>query len=378
MALLALTHDCGRAASPPTQPALSNHESVVAPASNSPSGANLDWIKVGRSQKGFVAERSGRKFIPWGFNYDRDYKMRLIEDYWDVEWRTVMQDFREMKNLGANVVRLHLSFGKFMDGPDQPNQKALERMALLVKLAEETGLYLDVTGLGCYRKADIPGWYDAMSETERWQAQSRFWEALARCCRSSPAIFCYDLMNEPIVPQAQRPPKDWMAGELAGYSYVQFISLDQAGRPRPEIARQWIAQLVSAIRRQDSRHLVTVGLLPNSLETPVSASGFPPQKIAEKLDFICVHIYPKSGKLNEDLKLLRGFRAGKPVVIEEIFPLDCQMAELRQFLERSRKGASGWITFYWGQTPEELSQLRTPAAALMRASLELFRELNPN
>ena len=32
---------------------------------------------------------SGRPFVPWGFNYDRDYKMRLIEEYWDKEWNTV-------------------------------------------------------------------------------------------------------------------------------------------------------------------------------------------------------------------------------------------------------------------------------------------------
>jgi hypothetical protein len=185
-------------------------------------------------------------------------------------------------------------------------------------------------------------------------------------------------MNEPVVPQGQRSPADWMAGELGGFSYVQFISLDQASRPRPEIARQWIAELVAAIRRRDTRHLVTVGLLPNSLETPVSMSGFPPRKIAEKLDFICIHLYPKSGNLKEDLQLLHGFRVRKPVVIEEIFPLDCQLSDLRQFLERSRTDAAGWIGFYWGQTPELLSQLGTSSAAVTRRWLEAFRALNPN
>jgi hypothetical protein len=116
--------------------------------------------------------------------------MRLIEDYWDAEWQTVVQDFRKMKNLGANVVRIHLSVGKLMAAPDQANTNALERLGSLVKLAEETGLYLDVTGLGCYRKSDIPGWYNRLGETERWQVQARFWEAVARCCRSSAAIFC--------------------------------------------------------------------------------------------------------------------------------------------------------------------------------------------
>ena len=34
-----------------------------------------------------------------------------------------------MKKLGANVVRIHLQIGKFMDGPDKPNDKALDRLA---------------------------------------------------------------------------------------------------------------------------------------------------------------------------------------------------------------------------------------------------------
>lgn len=45
----------------------------------------------------------------------------------------------------------------------------------MLALAEETGLYLDVTGLGCYRKSDTPAWYDALDEAARWQAQAKFW-----------------------------------------------------------------------------------------------------------------------------------------------------------------------------------------------------------
>lgn len=40
--------------------------------------------------------------------------MRLLEDYWAEEWETVAQDFREIRDLGANVVRIHLQLGRFM------------------------------------------------------------------------------------------------------------------------------------------------------------------------------------------------------------------------------------------------------------------------
>jgi hypothetical protein len=343
-----------------------------------PAKRALDWIKVSRNKHGFVCASSGRPFIPWGFNYDRDYKSRLLEDYWEAEWPTVVEDFREMKQLGANVVRVHLQFAKFMDAADRPNEKALEHLGRLVKLAEDTGLYLDLTGLGCYRKQDVPAWYSGMSEKERWATQARFWEAVAARCAGDPAIFCYDLMNEPIVPGGKRPPGDWLTGELGGFNYCQFISLDQAGRPRPEIARQWVARLVAAIRKHDRRHLITVGLLPNSLETPVSISGFVPGKVAGDLDFISVHIYPKTGHLEEDLRLLRGFRIGKPVVIEETFPLTCTPKELGQFIERSRKDAAGWLGFYWGQTPAELSKSTSIGDSLLAGWLKLFQELRPN
>jgi hypothetical protein len=343
-----------------------------------PTNATLEWITVSNDERGFVFASSGQQFIPWGFNYDRDYKSRLLEDYWEAEWPTVIEHLRQMKQLGANVVRVHLQFARFMDAADRPNERALERLGRLVKLAEEAKLYLDLTGLACYRKKDVPAWYSALGEAARWEAQAHFWEAIAKCCAASPAIFCYDLMNEPIVPAEARKPGDWLTGELGGFVYCQFITLDQGARPRPEIARQWVAKLTAAIRKHDQWHLVTVGLLPFSLGADGGGSGFAPLTIATNLDFICVHIYPKTGHLEEDLKTLQGFQVGKPVVIEETFPLDCSAADLKEFIGRSKPYAAGWIGFYWGQTPAELSKSTNIGDALAAAWLKVFQEMKPN
>ena len=116
-------------------------------------------LVVSEDCRGFVTATSFKPFIPLGFNYDRDYRMRLLEDYWDSEWDTIVRDFAEMKALGANVVRIHLQFAKFMRGPDELNAASLKRLGRLLALAERTGVYLDLTGLGCYRKADVPAWY---------------------------------------------------------------------------------------------------------------------------------------------------------------------------------------------------------------------------
>jgi hypothetical protein len=334
----------------------------------------MPWVQVAKDKKSFVVELTGKKFTPWGFNYDHDTEGRLIEDYWDKEWDKVEAHFGQMKKLGANVVRIHLQVAKFMDAADKPNEKALDRLTKLLGLAEKNHIYLDITGLGCYQKADVPAWYDKLSETDRWDAQASFWEAVAGRCAKSPSIFCYDLMNEPVVPGGKRKEGEWLTGELAGKHYVQFISLDQADRPRPTIARQWVKHLVASIHKYDKRHMITLGLLPNSLDGPGITSGFVPNKIVDDLDFLSVHFYPEKGKVDEALKTLADFAVGKPVVIEETFPLRCSMEELGQFIDKSKKVASGWIGFYWGKPPEELRQSNTISDAMTLGWLEYFEK----
>jgi hypothetical protein len=336
----------------------------------------MPWVRVADDKHGFVLSTSARPFVPWGFNYDHDENGRLLEDYWDKEWPKVVADFREMKQLGANVVRIHLQIAKFMTDRERMNQANLDRLGRLVALAEKLGMYLDVTGLACYRKKDVPDWYDRLGEEERWAVQSRFWEAVAERCAKRPAIFCYDLMNEPVVPGGARKPGDWLGppflGSDSGY-FVQCIALDQKDRPRPAIARQWCHRLVTAIRKHDQCHLVTVGLVPWSLDRPGLTSGFVPKEIAPELDFVAVHLYPEKDKIKQAMETLSGFDVDKPVIIEEMFPLNCSIPEFDRFLGESRKTACGWIGFYWGKTLEECRKSKTIQDAVMIRWLEVFQ-----
>src|SRR5579859_6049422 len=97
--------------------------------------ADMPWIAVSKDKKGFVLDPTGKQFTPWGFNYDRDHEERLLEDYWVKEWDKVESHFGQMKKLGANVVRIHLQVGRFMDGPEKPNEKSLDRLGKLLELA---------------------------------------------------------------------------------------------------------------------------------------------------------------------------------------------------------------------------------------------------
>jgi hypothetical protein len=316
-------------------------------------GRPLAWIRTSADKTHFVCDGTSNRFVVWGFNYDHDDAGRLLEYYWADDWAKVTNDFREMKSLGANVVRVSPQLCCLMKSPEQPDETNLARLGMLVRLAEENGLYLDVTALGCYHKDEVPAWYDAMDESARWKVQARCWRAVAGVCKDSPAIFCYDLMNEP-VPSGDTKG-DWLPGQPMGGSYfVQRLTTDMHGRTEQEIAKEWITEMSAAIRAVDKRHMITVGLACwEETFGPGARSAFRDPDVSAPLDFLCVHYYPRSGKLDEDLAILKLYDIGKPLVIEEIFPLSADAETTAEFIRRSRTDANGWISFYWGKTPEE-------------------------
>jgi hypothetical protein len=259
-----------------------------------------------------------------------------------------------------------------MDGPDKPNARALAELSQLLKLAEQKGIYLDVTGLASYHIKHRAAWYDALPDKDRWAAQACFWEAVSETCAKSPAVFCYDLLNEPVA-GGQR--KDgWYAGRMGDYEFVQHLSLDQGDRSQAEIAKEWTHIMVLAIHKHDQVHQITIGMLP--------AWGPPPDVVGTKLDFIAVHIYPSTGKVAEAIKNLKQFDIGKPIVVEETFPLSCGVADERDFLLQSRGIAAGWIGQYPDETPDHLLALQhsgkiTLAQSAYLSWIELFREVGP-
>ncbi|MGZ4962701.1 MAG: cellulase family glycosylhydrolase [Limisphaerales bacterium] len=342
--------------------------------------ATMDRVVVSPDGHGFILAQSRQPFHPWGFNYGNHGL--LIEDFWNKDWKVLAADFRKMKSMGANVVRVHLQFGKFMLGRNSPNYAAIRQYTRLLKLAEDTGIYLDVTGLACYRPSDVPEWYDNFDTRTRWDAQANFWRAISRAGAASPAIFCYDLMNEPFVPGGPRKPGDWRCGSLlGGYDFVQFIALNTNKYSREEVARAWIGFLRAAIRENDTNTLITVGMLPWS-EKWHFLSGFDPHKCADQLDFISVHIYPDKKIPAEAIECAREFAIGKPLVIEETFPLSCDPPQLEKFLFDSRDYATGWIGHYDGDSLDELDALNrrhklTISQAIYRSWMQLFVKLRP-
>jgi hypothetical protein len=339
-----------------------------------PAQPALEFIRVSEDGRRFVFSSSGRQFTPWGFNYDHDRSNRLVETYWTKEWSAVAEDFDEMKELGANVVRIHLQVSRFMKSARETNDDSLSQLARLLRLAEKTGLYLDVTGLGCYDKKDVPRWYNQLDEAQRWDAQARFWEAVAATCSNSPAVFCYDLMNEPVVTEDKKG-RDWTPGAFGDRYFVQRLTLDFQGRTPEQIAEAWVNKMVAAVRKHDRQHLVTVGAIPWAMTWPTAKPGI---EASTNLDFLSLHFYPKNDEVGKALKALSVYDIGKPIVIEEMFPLSCSVTELDQFIDGSRPLATGWIGFYWGKTIAEYKrQTDSIAEGMTLGWLEYFARKTP-
>lgn len=340
-----------------------------------PEAPAMPRVRVSEDGKRFVLAGSGRTFAPWGFNY-LGRPERLAEDDWQTPegWGRIEGDFRAMRKLGANVVRWHLQFETFMKGPDRVDAGQIARLKKLLGLARESGLYLDLTGLNCFRLKRIPAWYDELAEADRWKAQARFWEAVAETCAGDSAVFCYDLMNEPIIGEPPKGDHPWVGGELGGFHFVQRISNKPAGRDSQEIAEAWIKTLVDAIRRRDRETPVTVGVIPWAQVWPGAKPLFYSPRVARHLDFTSIHFYPAAGKLEKDLAALAVYDIGKPLVVEEIFPLSCSLVDLDRFIDGSADRVDGWISHYFGITPAEYRAGTQPNGAIIAEFLDYWQK----
>ncbi len=313
----------------------------------------MEKIRVSDDGSKFVYSESGKTFVPWGFNYVGRFG-EIIEDSWHEDWPRVEKDFRQMRSLGGNVARIHLQFGTYMTGPDQFNQEQLDRLREMCDLGQAHGLYLDLTGLNLFRLDDIPAWYDELDEAERWEVQERWWAKIAETCAGHPAVFCYDLMNEPVLggkPKEGEPR--WVGGELGGFYFVQRISGEAKGRTSIEIAEAWSKKLTTAIRQQDPHTPITVGAIPWAHVWPAAKPLFYSPEVSKHYDFVSIHLYPGHEKVKEAVAALAVYDIGKPLVVEETFPLGCTIEEMDQFIDGGRDRVDGWISHYFGYTPEE-------------------------
>ncbi|MDV7394755.1 hypothetical protein RZS08_25445, partial [Arthrospira platensis SPKY1] len=123
-----------------------------------------------------------------------------------------------------------------------------------------------------------------MQEPDRWATQAVFWEKVAETVGHSPAVFAYDLMNEPVLGDTST----WTPGAaFGGFHFVQNLTRTPNGRSFTEIIEEWSQLMISAIRMHDTITPITIGLIAcGEIKT-----------WSTDLDFISIHAYPRPDSL---------------------------------------------------------------------------------
>jgi hypothetical protein len=344
----------------------------------------------------FVGASTGVTFVPWGHNYG-PVEGLLDDDSWyqPARFAEIVSDLRELKQMGATVLRIHPQLNKFMTGPTTVKPAAFDQMNRLAVVAEKLGLYLDITGLGAARKADNnlpdtqPGvadaddWLSDTNEEQRWHAQEIWWEEMARRLKDRTSIAWYNLMNEMVAGNAT----EWCGPEFGGLCFVQTITLQLGPRDQGTVLRTWIERMRQAIERGE-------GKLRTQADHTVTASNllFANKTITGDLDDVMLdHTYPgdiqETANVNEVTTEIQAIKAnkitGKPMVLEEFFfALDtdpnppsysCDTTTcLERTMYETRPEVNGWIGHASGTT---LAQ--GVPNILAAAWLQLFQKNTP-
>lgn len=299
-------------------------------------------------------------FTPFGVSYFRPGTGWAPQLWKKFDAEATRQDFRRMKSLGVNCVRVFISFGSFYSEPGRLDPDGLKKFDEFLEIAEEAGIYVHPTGPDHWEGA--PEWAkDRVADDQAVAALEEFWKQFAARYRNRTVIFAYDLRNEPEVPwdspALRQQWSKWVgskypdANALAASWHLSKTNLSLANPPLPDpakagkhlldyqlfresIAENWTARQTAAIKSVDPDALVTVGLIqwsvPALLPGIIHYSGFRPERIAPHVDFMEIHFYPFANGFYEyqpqdevlNLSYLESITReaalpGKPVVIAE-------------------------------------------------------------
>ncbi|MCX8107267.1 MAG: glycoside hydrolase family 5 protein, partial [Verrucomicrobiae bacterium] len=368
----------------------------------------LPKVRVAPDRIGFVTE-DGKPFVPFGVNYFRPGTGWAPQVWKQFDAEATRRDFAILRELGANCVRVFLTYGSFYNTIGQLSQDGLAKFDKFLELAQEAGLYVHPTGPDHWE--GMPEWsrHGRLIDDEAIDAIVSFWKLFAERYRGRNVIFAYDLLNEPEIPWSHPKMREkwnnWLEHRYGsvdrlkvawekGTNSIEFGRIDLPQREstesrvlldyqlfREHLADEWTRRQVAAIKSVDKDALVTVGLIqwsvPFVLAGPWQYSGFRPARQAQLLDFLEIHFYPLAtgfyeytGPDAERMNLayleavVREVAApGKPVVLAEFGwygggkltinggrhppATEAQQAEwCRRAIEVSQGWCCGWL--HWG------------------------------
>jgi hypothetical protein len=370
----------------------------------------IEIVEVARDGRGFVEHSSGRPYIPFGTNYYDPHTGWAPKLWRQFDAQKVREHFRVMNALGVNCARVFLTAGSFQPSAEAIDEQALAKLDKMVEIAREFNIRLIPTGPDHWEGQPAYWKPDRFAGEAALEALDRFWDVVGRRYRGEPAIFAWDLLNEPHLPwsPAQWTGKwhAWLHETYAdrsalktawGQELTEADTWDNvappadrpdAGNPRlrdwqlfrEHLADQWVRRQVEAIRRADPTHLITVGYIQWSYPlvrpgNPGRYAAFNPHRQARWLDFTTIHFYPTAGSpfqseenWRNNISYLQAVlaysRAGKPLLLGEFgwygggapqnhpFLSEEQQARwIGEEVEATRSFADGWLSWPFADTP---------------------------
>jgi hypothetical protein len=391
-------------------------------------GTPLGLIAVGPYDAGFVDLTSGRPFVPFGTNYYDPHAGWAPKIWRRFDPSQVAKHFGIMSDLGVNCARVFLTAATFQPDVNEVSEDALRKLDALIAIARRSGVRLILTGPDHWEGSPSYWKPDRFAGEQALKALETFWQTLGRRYRAEPAIFAWDLLNEPHLPwfvETWRPKWNaWLEAKYGNRDALKTAWANALGEDEPwgnaaipenradrgnprlldwqlfreHLADEWVRRQVKAIHQTDRTHMVTVGYIQWSYPlvrtgNPSLYAAFNPRRQAQWLDFICVHFYPLLGRPFEsqeawdrNLAYLQSVLAychvGKPVVLGEYgwygggaprnlpsLTEDEQDRWIVAEIEASRHVADGWLSWPFADSPESTDMSKF--GGLVRSDLTL-------
>jgi hypothetical protein len=169
----------------------------------------MNIIQVHPAGWGFIESGTGQTFTPWGCNYYDPFTgwaPRLWEQF---EPGRVSEQLDHIRAIGGNIIRVFTTLQNVLSGSEKINRPGIAKMEHMLSLAEAKGLRVIWSGPSLWEGA--PDWwqeqapYEAYARPDLIAAMQTAWRGFGQVFRGHPALFAYELHNEPFAPWKPTP-----------------------------------------------------------------------------------------------------------------------------------------------------------------------------
>ncbi len=209
---------------------------------------------------------NGIPFKSKGINY---YPQHASWDMWKkFSTDTLQKDFKLIRSLGLNTVRIFVPFHEF--GKGHTEEYHLQQLDSLLQIAQENNLYV------------IPTLFDFIHNyhLSNWAASDRQLEHLLNRYKNHPQILAWDIKNEPDLDFENHKKKDVLA---------------------------WLEFMIERTKKYDPNHLITIGWSSTNVA----------DLLGEHLDFISFHHYKDTETLKKGIEQIRKHHPNKVIMLGE-------------------------------------------------------------